>query len=57
MWETRNDDGEHAGLRGKFLAVLPLDAAEKADRRFFSKTPQRQTAAVKATIVPTTLAN
>ncbi len=24
MWETRGDDGEHAGLRGKFLAVLPL---------------------------------
>lgn len=45
MWETRNDDGEHAGLRGKFLAVLPLDAGKVATDGFFSKTPQRQTAA------------
>lgn len=45
MWETRNDDGEHAGLRGKFLAVLPLDAGKVAADNFFSKAPQRQTAA------------
>ena len=45
MWETRNDDGEHAGLRGKFLAVLPLDAGKVATDGFFSKTPQRLTAA------------
>lgn len=44
MWETRSDDAGDAGLRGKFLAVLPLDAGKMAADGFFSKTPQRQTA-------------
>lgn len=44
MWETRQDDHDNAGLKGKFLAVLPVksDIASSAD--FFTKTPLRQTA-------------
>lgn len=45
MWETRSDESEHTGLRGKFLAVLPPDAGKVAADNFFSKAPRRQTAA------------
>ncbi|MCL2161415.1 MAG: cysteine peptidase family C39 domain-containing protein [Betaproteobacteria bacterium] len=43
MWETRNDDMEHAHLRGKFLAILPIQPDIQASDDFFTKTPLRQT--------------
>ncbi len=44
MWQTRDEDAEHAHLRGKFLAVLPVKADVKPAEDFFSKQPRRQTA-------------
>lgn len=44
MWETRQNDREHAHLKGKFLAVLPDKAGIAPPDRFFTKAPRRQTA-------------
>ena len=46
-WETRDATEGSALLRGKFLAVLPLDNKETPMMslpEFFTKTPRRQTA-------------
>lgn len=44
MWETRADDKDPSGLRGKFLAVLPVIADVRVTNDFFTKAPRRQTA-------------
>lgn len=43
-WQTRGAGDDHAELRGKFLAVLPLDADITPVDDFFTKQPMRQSA-------------
>lgn len=43
MWQTRSGGMEHAHLRGKFLAVLPVRVDIQALDGFFTGTPARQT--------------
>lgn len=45
MWETRHENQSNNELKGKFLAVLPLESANmNSDTSFFTKSPTRQTA-------------
>jgi predicted double-glycine peptidase len=44
MWQTRGDAAEHAGLRGRFLAVLPARPDVQASDGFFTRSPVRQSA-------------
>ena len=45
LWETRADDKQQSALRGKFLAVLPLQPNRyPSSTTFFTKAPQRQSA-------------
>lgn len=44
MWETRKENQEHADLKGKFLAILPIKSDISALDNFFTKAPTRQTA-------------
>jgi predicted double-glycine peptidase len=45
MWETRQESQDNGELKGKFLAILPLDSANiNSGANFFTKNPTRQTA-------------
>ena len=44
MWETRIIDQEHAVLKGKILAILPINSKLTYQTDFFTKNPKRQTA-------------
>nr|VFK41581.1 MAG: hypothetical protein BECKTC1821E_GA0114239_101221 [Candidatus Kentron sp. TC] len=44
MWETREGDQDDSGLKGKFLALLPIRSNIVSVKDFFTKAPQRQTA-------------
>jgi predicted double-glycine peptidase len=44
MWQTRGEAAEHAGLRGRFLAVLPGRPDVQAREGFFTRSPARQSA-------------
>jgi predicted double-glycine peptidase len=42
MWQTRGEAADHAGLRGRFLAVLPGRPGAQAREDFFTRSPVRQ---------------
>lgn len=48
MWQTRGDADD--GLAGKFLAVLPANAATPALDNFFTRAPLRQSAPALANL-------
>ena len=44
MWDTRANEEEHAELKGKILAILPVNPKMTVLSDFFTRTPERQTA-------------
>lgn len=52
MWQTRDDKQEYAQLKGKFLAVLPLqNKMVFSTAEFFTLMPQRQTTSATQSLV------
>lgn len=44
MWETRAKEEDYTELKGKILAILPVNSKMTVQSDFFTKTPERQTA-------------
>jgi hypothetical protein len=56
MWQTRQDS-ENADLAGKFLAVLPVKSQSDVAAKFFTRTPERQSALALQTLTSRGLPN
>jgi len=44
MWETRSEEDENAELKGRMLAIVPLQPESAIQSNFFTRDPHRQTA-------------